>query len=127
MANRRGGCDMENVIIRANGEQIIANVAKGLWSQIKGLMFERKKKNMLFVFPYKNRWSFWMFGVAYPLQIIFMDENKRVLEVQYAQKMAWHPRTWKIYKPKEPCKYVLECAYPLDVSPGDVLEWKLEE
>ncbi len=51
----------------------------------KGLMFREKlKKNsgMLFVYPYKKYLSFYMKNTLIPLDIAFIDEFHRIIDIQ---------------------------------------------
>ena len=95
------------------------------WKQSVGLSFSGKRRNMLFRFPFARSWEFWMLGMSYGLKIIFIDGKKRVIEVQEAMPLSLNPKTWKIYVPKKPCKYVLEI--PADskykFGKGNRLKW----
>ncbi len=101
---------------------IDAEVADSFLKHAKGLSFS-KKKNMLFIMPLKRKWKFWMFGMQYPLKIIYINEDKRIFEVQYAEPLTFDVRTWKIYKPKQPCRYVLEVSEKYKFAVGDKLDW----
>ncbi len=90
------------------GREIEAEVADSGWEISKGLSFTFRKRNMFFVMPYEAKWSFWMFGMFFPLKIIFMDKNKDVIDEFDAKPMGLDPRTWCTYKPARPAKYVLE-------------------
>ncbi len=102
-------------------------VAKSMLKQGVGLAFSAKRRNMLFVFSRERCWEFWMFGMHYPIKIIFIDKNKRVTDIRAAVSLSFNPKTWKIYRPKERCKYVLELGKSADkkFEIGDKLEWKL--
>ena len=78
---------------------------------------------MLFLMPYESFWSIWMFGMNYPLWIIFLDKNKIIIDIKYAEPMTFNPKTWKIYNPKNPCKYILELTEKFNINIGDKLEW----
>ncbi len=67
-----------------------------------------------------------MFGMCYDLWIAFIDDKKQVFEQVYAQKMTLNPSTWRIYRPRKPCKYVLETPEKL-VSIGDKLKFQTEK
>jgi len=101
------------------------DAADSPWKQAVGLGFSGKRRNMLFTFPFERRWEFWMFGTSYGLKMIFIDGGKRVIEVREAAPLSLNPKTWKVYAPKKPCKYVLEI--PADskykFEKGDRLEW----
>jgi uncharacterized membrane protein (UPF0127 family) len=79
----------------------------------QGLMFRKsldKNKGMLFIFPYKNNWSFWMKNTLIPLDIIWLDEKKEIIHLQkHALPCLYH---WNCthYTPPSSCqaKYVIE-------------------
>ena len=70
------------------------------FSRLKGLMFS-KKKNLLFIFPVKEKPFIHMFFVFYPITIIFLDEFYNILEHK-------HIYPFQIYLPKQKFKYLLE-------------------
>lgn len=82
--------------------------AESVLKQGLGLSFSAKRRNMLFFFPVERRWEFWMLGMRYPIKIVFIDKNKRVIDVQKAVPLSLNRNSWKIYRPKERCKFVLE-------------------
>jgi len=100
-------------------------IANSQWKQAVGLGFSGKRRNMLFIFPFERSWEFWMFGMSYDLKIVFIDGGKRVIEVQNAGTLSLNPKTWKVYAPKKPCKYVLEIPAnsKYKFSKGDRLKW----
>jgi len=108
--------------IKIGKKEIKADVADNFWKRFIGLSFS-KKKNLLFVMPYEDKWAFWMFLVRYPIKIIFIDKNKRVVDVKFAEPITLNPKTWKIYSPKKKCKYVLETPFNLEVKIGEKLYW----
>ncbi|MFH0869032.1 MAG: DUF192 domain-containing protein [archaeon] len=99
-----------------------SELADNITSQSKGLSFSKEKRNMLFHFGTSRTWNFWMFGMSYDIWISFIDDKKRVLEQVYAQKMTLNPKTWRVYRPKKPCRYVLETPKKL-ADIGDKLNF----
>ncbi len=76
-------------------------------SKALGLMFTRQKnKALVFNFKKNTRVSLHMFFVFYPIDVVYLDENKRVI----ALKENFRPFTF--YAPKQKCRYVIEL--PLD-------------
>ncbi len=52
----------------------------------KGLMFTEPLKNdecALFIFPRPGDYSFWNKNVSYPLDIVFCDQNNKVVAKKY--------------------------------------------
>lgn len=99
-------------------------VAKSNEEKIKGLS-ERdslpKDTGMLFVFEEKGEYGFWMKNMRFPIDIIYIDENKVVDIVENAPKPSENqdPSTLPVYKPASPVNYVLE------LNAGQVKESKL--
>lgn len=74
--------------IRFGEHTLWAEVAADEPTRTKGLMFRHEMgadAGMIFVFENPQRASFWMKNTPLPLSIAFLDENKRVLNVE---KMA---------------------------------------
>jgi uncharacterized membrane protein (UPF0127 family) len=108
--------------INFKNKKIEADVANNFWKRLFGLSFS-KKKNMLFVMPYEKKWSFWMFAVRYPLKFIFLNKSKRVVDIKKGRPISFDFKSWKIYRPKVDCKYVLETPFKIKVKVGDKFKW----
>lgn len=110
---------------RTEKSSLECEVADSPWKQTVGLSFSAKRRSMLFFFPFQRKWEFWMFGMSYPLWIVFIDSGKRVVEVQNAEPLSFNPRTWKVYVSRIPYKYVLEVPVnsKYKFREGDKLEW----
>ena len=72
------------------------------WEQMKGLMFEKEKKKVLFKFKITERRTIHTWFMHYPVDIYFLNENRKVVE----KKLGMVP--WKLYKTKLPFKYMYE-------------------
>jgi uncharacterized protein len=96
------------------GKTILAEVADTTEKRAKGLMFRdslSKDQGMLFTFEVPQAWTFWMKNTKIPLDIIWMDRNKRIVHVERnvpgcARKDDGCPQ----YQPNENALYVLEIA-----------------
>jgi uncharacterized membrane protein (UPF0127 family) len=110
--------------IKLKNSVIEADFANSFWKRLIGLSFS-KERNMLFSMSYESKWSFWMFGVSYPLNIIFMNKNKEVVDIKKAEPLSFNPETWRTYVPRKPCKYVLETPFDLKIKIDDKLDWQL--
>ncbi|MFP4232768.1 MAG: DUF192 domain-containing protein [Candidatus Aenigmatarchaeota archaeon] len=101
--------------------------ADGILRKARGLMFRKldEDEGLLMEFSRKARWSIWMFFVPQDLGLLFLDENKEVVDKKKAKKMSLNPETWKVYKPEKECKYVIECNPEKieDIEKGGTLEW----
>ncbi len=62
---------------------------------------------MLFIFDYESNWSFWMYGMKFPLDIIWFDSGRRAVFIQQdLQPCA--PAECPIHTPPITAMYVLE-------------------
>ena len=79
-------------------------ICESLFSRTKGLMFSKKLKNscLLFIFPKEERVSLHMFFVFFPIDVLFLNENKEIVDL----KQNFLPFT--LYTSKKPAKYILE-------------------
>jgi uncharacterized membrane protein (UPF0127 family) len=109
--------------LKIRNKTIEAEVADNSITHFFGLSFS-KKKNLLFKMHYEKRWRLWMFGVKFPLKMIFMNKDKVVVDIKNAVPITLDLKTWKIYRPKKPCKYILETPHNLDVKIGDKINFK---
>ncbi len=92
-----------------------------------GLMFRRldKEEGLLLEFSNEGKWGIWMLFVPQDLGLLFLNENKEIVDMKEAKKISLNPETWKIYKPEEKCKYVLECNTEKlnTIEKGEKLKW----
>lgn len=75
-------------------------VCKSVWSKARGLMFSRKK-NLVFVFSKEQRVWLHSFFVFFPIDVYFLDENKKIIEKTRLKPFCF-------YRAKEKAKYVVE-------------------
>jgi len=78
-------------------------LCKSILSKAHGLMFS-KKKNLIFIFDEEQRIGLHMFFVFFPIDVLFLDENKKIIEI----KENFKPFTF--YRSTEKAKYVVEIA-----------------
>jgi uncharacterized membrane protein (UPF0127 family) len=67
-----------------------------------------KNTGMLFIFPKKDIYSFWMKNTLIPLDMIFINDNNIVYIVKNAPPQAGKNGNLPIYTPKNEANYVLE-------------------
>lgn len=67
-------------------------------------------KGMLFIFPTKDKYGFWMNDMKFPIDIIYIDDKKVVDLVENALPPATGQLagTLPVYRPSEAANYVLE-------------------
>jgi uncharacterized protein len=79
-------------------------VCNTIISRAIGLMFSKKLKDscLLFVLPREQTISLHMFFVFYPIDVLFLNEKKEIVDM----KKNFMPFT--VYFSKKPAKYVIE-------------------
>jgi len=103
----------EKVSLKVGEKNYILDVAKTSEEQEKGLAkFESIEDNqgMLFMFDNPGRWSFWMKDMKFNIDIIFLDENKKVVSLFKNVKSETHANVfdYRKYIPDYDSKYVIE-------------------
>jgi len=95
--------------VKIRGTEIKAEIADTLMKRMKGLMFRKilpESEGMLFVFDKEDYHGFWMMNMSFPIDIIFVNKNKEVVDIiKNAQPCKLSCST---YRPKEKAIYVLE-------------------
>jgi len=76
-------------------------IIKSPLKQAIGLMFS-KQKNIIFEFKKEKKELIHMFFVFYPIDLVFLNKNKKVVELKQNLK------PFKTYKSKNKAKYILE-------------------
>lgn len=100
------------VPVTVRGERSVtfrAEVAESRTSQIRGLMFREglaQDRGMLFVYDRPAPRSFWMYQTRIPLDILFIDEEKRIRNIEEAAPCPRVP--CRSYESRGRVLYVLE-------------------
>jgi len=79
-----------------------AKLCKNSFSKALGLMFSKKNQTLLFIFKKEKIISLHMFFVFYPIDILFLNKNKKVVEL----KENFKP--FRVMIAKKPAKYIIE-------------------
>ena len=77
-------------------------LCRNIFSKSSGLMFSKKNKTLIFIFKKEKINPLHMFFVLYPIDVLFLDENKIIAEI----KENFKPFTF--YTPKKKSKYIIE-------------------
>jgi uncharacterized membrane protein (UPF0127 family) len=90
--------------------------------QARGLMFTKKKEFcLIFHFQNTKKISFHMWFVWYPIDIIFLDNDRRIIEMK-ERFLPFHT-----YTPKQPIKSAIELPKGSiqkgAIKIGDILSW----
>lgn len=96
--------------ITVNGFELIADVAETTKQRSKGLAVKdtlSESEGMLFVFPSPSDYQFWMYGMKFPIDIIWLDTNRTVVHIERELEPC-DPESCPLYKPDSEALYVLE-------------------
>lgn len=96
-------------------------VAENPITRAWGLSLQKKGK-MLFKFRKPTKAAIDMALLSKKLHLYFIDEQKKVIHTEKAHPWTWNPKTWKIYRPNQKYKYLLESFQPLEIKEGDKIE-----
>lgn len=117
---------------KANSDSLITTlnieIADDEYQTQTGLMYRDhmdKKQGMLFIFPDERPRSFYMKNTQIPLDIIYINSNKKVVSIQKNAK----PFDETSLPSKGPTKYVLEINGGLsdtwNIEPGDYVDFSI--
>ncbi|MBU4305582.1 MAG: DUF192 domain-containing protein [Candidatus Omnitrophica bacterium] len=90
-----------------NGKFMVIETARTPQQRSRGLQgrsYLDKQRGMLFVFPEEAMPQFWMKDTFIPLEIAFIDKQKRIVDIQEMIPL----RTDMIYSPSKKVCYALE-------------------
>lgn len=108
----------------SSGRKIRAELADSPLKQFWGLSL-RSEGKMLFDFGREVHTFIDMMLLSEPLHLYFLDSEKRVFEIQKAKPWSLDPRSWKLYRPDKPYRYLLESFEPLEIEEGQKLEFEV--
>ena len=92
--------------IKISGKTFSAEIADNPITRARGLMYRAAPSPMFFIFPFPTAENFWMKNVKFPLDIIWIDENKKIIGTDRMEQCA--SGHCKIYNPPAEIKYALE-------------------
>ena len=98
------------VNVTINGVQLVADIAATSDQRSKGLAVRdsmAENESMLFYFPKANEYSFWMKGMKFPIDIIWLDTNRTVFHIEHSLEPCG-PVDCPQYMPDGEAQYVLE-------------------
>ncbi len=93
-----------------DGDSVTAELAVTPEERAQGLMFRKKieyDQGMLFIFDREDFYSFWMKNMLIPLDLIWLDGEKRIVHIERCLPPC-EKEPCPSYQPKVPALYVLE-------------------
>jgi uncharacterized membrane protein (UPF0127 family) len=115
----------EEAYITAERADFTAEVADTFLKRSWGLSFRTEGK-MLFKFPNDTNANIDMMLLSEPLWLYFLNSNKEVIDIQKAEPWGMNPRTWRLYSPEEPYRYLIESFEKLDIEEGEKVRIDLD-
>ncbi len=102
----------------------IARTPQERYQGLRGYRGLMPYQGMLFLWPRKTRPNMEMLGVLFPLDILFLDDQGRILEVA----LNLQPLSSENFRPHQPISQVLElwggtCAQ-LGIHVGNYVKWR---
>ena len=113
-----------------NGEVIEAELATAFSERQRGLMGRPElaaDRGMLFLFERPGRLTFWMFGVLIPLDLVWLDSDRRIVGLSERTPICESANTCPLFDGGAEARFVLELAAGTaeanGLAVGDVVNW----
>jgi uncharacterized membrane protein (UPF0127 family) len=113
-----------------DGTEIFAEVAASFGEQQRGLMFRRELsagQGMLFLFDNSGRYGFWMLNTLVPLDILWLDSERRIVFISANTPPCPVGTACPTYGSDVTAQFVLELAAGQaavrGLRVGDQLDW----
>ncbi|MEW5901570.1 MAG: DUF192 domain-containing protein [Acidobacteriota bacterium] len=93
-----------------DGFSVTAELAVTDEQRAQGLMFREKlaeDQGMLFIFEEKERHSFWMKNMRFPIDILWLDAQRKIVHLE-PRVPPCHAEPCPTYRPDAAAAYVLE-------------------
>lgn len=84
----------------------IARTVEQRQEGLSGVQYLNDDEAMLFVFDQDGRWSIWMKDMNFPIDIVWLDANQKVIYVVKNASPDSYPAT--VFTPKTSARYVVE-------------------
>jgi uncharacterized membrane protein (UPF0127 family) len=96
--------------ISINGQIFSVEVVKEEQDLKKGLSFRNgleRNHVMLFVFPNESFWGIWMKDMNFPIDVVWLNDDKKVVHFVKDMKPETFP---KVFYPEQKARYVVEMS-----------------
>lgn len=128
-----GNSGYRQVNITVNGVKLVADVAATNDQRSKGLSVKdtlNENEAMLFVFSTEREHSFWMKDMKFPIDIIWLNDNKEVVHIEHSLEPCIPDSFCQPYSPDDDSLYVLETvagfAQKYNVTENTYVEFELD-
>lgn len=122
------------VNVTVNGVELVADIAENSTQKSKGLSVKdvlKENEAMLFVFDTEREHSFWMKGMKFPIDIIWLDDDKEVVHVEHNLQPCGPDSFCQTYKPDDDSLYVLETvagfALKHNITENTLVKFQVDE
>ena len=95
-------------LLSIGGQPVYARIADTADKRHKGLSGTKELASdeaMLFIFDHPSDWGIWMKDMNYSIDIVWLDEDKRVVHIERDVSPDTYPR---VFRPDEGALYVVE-------------------
>ena len=97
--------------VNVNGFEIMADIAMTSSQQEKGLSIKdslNENEGMLFIFQKDDRYNFWMNGMKFPIDILWLDAAGKVVHIEPNLRPCVSENDCMDYASTQDARYVLE-------------------
>ncbi|HEY8140629.1 MAG TPA: DUF192 domain-containing protein [Nitrososphaera sp.] len=119
----------KQINVTVNGIHLVTDIASTGDQRSKGLSVKddlKENEAMLFVFSKESEHGFYMKGMKFPIDIIWLDSNMEVVHIEHSLEPCG-PDSCPTYRPDSEALYVLETvagfAVKYDVVEGTLVEF----
>ncbi len=117
---------LPTTVIKTQTQNFEVEVATTPQQRTQGLMHRTnlpKNHGMLFIFETEDLYGFWMKNTHIPLDIVWISQDKTVVDIQTVPPCT--TESCPTFTPKQKAQYVLEVnAHEFTGKVGDPITWK---
>lgn len=117
-----GGCQQNQHKVTLNDIDFFVELADDDNERAMGLMYRKQmsdEEGMLFIFPNSQYRAFWMKNTLIPLDILYFDQNRKLINISENTPPCKNTTTrCPNYPSEKPAKYVLEINAGLSKKHG---------
>lgn len=131
ISGRGAQTNLSKATVRMGGEEFKVDVAENMLTREKGLSGREPLKDnegMFFIFGYSAKHSFWMKDMKFPIDIIWIADNKIMGFEENVPPPSGNSFNLQTYSPAVPVNTVLEVragtVSRLGVKEGDMIEFE---